>query len=101
MGLKPLGRKGKEEMMQPKSSTKYVLEPKKNADIEGWLTQARAGTYKTFVKSQMKSDIQAEQEETAVQILIGKTFEKSVYDTNSDTFVEFYAPWCGHCKKYA
>lgn len=33
-----------------------------------------------------------------VKIVVGKTFDEIVIDENNDVLVEFYAPWCGHCK---
>lgn len=33
-----------------------------------------------------------------VKIVTGNTFKSLVLDEKKDVFVEFYAPWCGHCK---
>merc|ERR1712146_827916 len=36
-----------------------------------------------------------------VQSLTSDNFEKYALDKSKDALVEFYAPWCGHCKALA
>jgi thiol-disulfide isomerase/thioredoxin len=35
------------------------------------------------------------------QVVVAKQFNEIVNDPTKDVLIEFYAPWCGHCKSLA
>lgn len=49
----------------------------------------------------MKSEEIPATNDEPVKILVGKNFDSLVMNNDKDVLVEFYAPWCGHCKQLA
>ncbi|KAJ9070552.1 protein disulfide-isomerase precursor [Entomophthora muscae] len=53
------------------------------------------------LKPSIKSEPIPEDNNGPVTVLVGDSFSDIAYDTAKDVLVEFYASWCGHCKKLA
>jgi len=78
----------------PYKSTDNKLE---NEGISKWIQGILDGSVQPFLKSQ---PVPSKNDEP-VKVVVGKNFDEIVMDDSKDVLLEFYAEWCGHCKKFA
>ncbi|TFK55920.1 protein disulfide isomerase [Heliocybe sulcata] len=77
---------------------KYPLDQAEEFSAEAvgdWVEKYVSGDLQPQLKSQPVPEAQDE----PVYTLVGKEFDEVVFDDSKDVFVEFYASWCGHCKR--
>lgn len=80
------------------NSERYAMEPSDEFDsetLEAFVKNVKAGKISPIVKSSFPP---AKNPTNGVWTVVGDTFEKLVTKAKQDILLEFYAPWCGHCK---
>lgn len=53
------------------------------------------------IEPSIKSEPIPEKQEGPVQVVVAHNYQDVVINNEKDVLLEFYAPWCGHCKAYA
>jgi len=64
-------------------------------NFKEFMEDLKAGNLDAYIKSEAVPDNSANN----VKVAVAKNFEELVTNSEKDVLVEFYAPWCGHCKK--
>lgn len=77
---------------------KYVMKDEFSVEaLEQFVKDVQGGKLEPYLKSEPIP----EDNSGPVTVAVAKNFHEVVTNNGKDTLIEFYAPWCGHCKKLA
>lgn len=77
---------------------KYVMKDEFSIEaLEQFVKNVQGGNLEPYLKSEPIP----EDSSGPVTVAVAKNFDEVVTNNGKDTLIEFYAPWCGHCKKLA
>jgi len=90
-------------IFEMESSAKFLPPAEKAQEISasnmgGFVNDYFDGKIQKSIKS---AELPADWDAKPVKVLVSTNFEEVAMDKTKDVFVEFYAPWCGHCKSLA
>jgi protein disulfide-isomerase A3 len=88
------GAKGDFAVGIESNGKRFVMPSEFSADnLKAFVASFLAGELKPSIKSEPVPASQG-----PVRVVVGENFDEEVLNNDDDVLIEFYAPWCGHCK---
>ncbi|KAF3446999.1 hypothetical protein FNV43_RR12179 [Rhamnella rubrinervis] len=84
-------------VIQTSDGKKYLKANVKPENIADWVKDYKDGKVQQYIKS---APIPEENNES-VKVVVADSLQDMVFNSGKNVLLEFYAPWCGHCKKLA
>ncbi|KAL0449869.1 UNVERIFIED_CONTAM: protein disulfide-isomerase [Sesamum latifolium] len=84
-------------IIQKPNGQKYLKANIEPDQIESWLKDYTAGLVEQFIRSEPIPETNNE----PVKVVVRDSLQDVVFNSGKNVLLEFYAPWCGHCKQLA
>ncbi|KAL2241286.1 protein disulfide-isomerase-like [Sesamum indicum] len=84
-------------IIQKPDGQKYLKANIEPDQIESWLKDYTAGLVEPFIRSEPIPETNNE----PVKVVVRDSLQDVVFNSGKNVLLEFYAPWCGHCKQLA
>jgi len=70
------------------------------ASVKAFIDSYEQGKLTPWLKSEPEPTKEDMIANGPVGVLVGTSFTAQAHDSSRDVLVDFYAPWCGHCRKF-
>ena len=82
------------------TGTKFPLDQEADLTVER-MRELAEKVLDGSAEPSIKSEAVPESNDGPVKVVVASTYNEIVEDESKDVLIEFYAPWCGHCKNLA